>query len=658
MAKKKELETKDTSLIGTLQEHYDAAQSELDTRITHKTQGFDVYDRLYRSFIEPTKWPYSAKIFDPRSFGSILKKDTRLISSKLKGRLVPKSAGNELGARVGSELLSAQWNDIDTCADEPMLTRIIRASGSARRYGAAFALAKWKYEPGKFDGPNFEVLNNRDVLLQPGRPNIADSDYVIVRRYVTIDEIESVNDIAGEEPIYDKDAVKELKKAKGSAVGDHYSSVNKEVRGLDTKVASEERIELCTEYRRDRWITWAPYASGEGKKKALVLRDIPNPYEHGEIPIARLVYYPIDDDIYGVSELEPVTSLQKALNALVSQSFDTINIDLYPIVKLTNPTGITMTSLEFKPRAKWLMQQGSNAERLDSGVSSLSKFREMATYLIQAMNEALGETGQGVSTLAAFENDKTATEVKDSALLRNARDNFNKLMLSAFLGKVMSFWWSMDKQFLTDNKVIRIVGQDALEYFTEQGLNGWRLSDAGHMLISDVADELTTQAALLGAPPPSYEDVYEQLRVSGALEQYSEPLYPVEMAGEMVPKLEVSQDGKSGFLVFEGGKDGAGDYDYIPDIESMSLPNDKEILNSRLMFFQMANGVQQQLAEDGRRFKVEDALNAVAKGAKIEDSERFFEDLPQQPAMPQQMQGMPQPPSPLTNEINQGPIGA
>jgi hypothetical protein len=657
MAKKKEevkLLNTNEELLDKLQEHYDAAQSELDTRITHKEQGFDTYDRLYRSYIEPTKWPYSAKIFDPRAFGSILKKDTRLIASKLQGRLVTRKAGKELGARVGSELLACQWDEIDALTDEPMLTRLIRASGSARRYGAAFALVKWRYESGKFDGPNFEVLNNRDVLLQPGRSTIADSDYVIVRRYVTIEEIESINDISSKEPIYDKEAVKQLKKAKGSAVGDHYSSVNKMVRGLDSKAKNEERIELCTEYRRDRWITWAPYASGKGsKKKALILRDIKNPYEHREIPIARLVYYPIDDDIYGVSELEPVTTLQKALNALISQSFDTINIDLYPIVKLTNPTGITMTSLEFKPRAKWLMNAGSNVERLDSGTSSLAKFREMATYLIQAMNEALGETGQGVSSLAAFENDKTATEVKDSALLRNARDNFNKLMLSAFLGKVMYFWWSMDKQFLTDNKVIRIVGQDAMEYFTEQGLNGWKLNDEGHMLLSDVADELTAEAINAGQEPPSYEMVYEAMRQTGVLDEYAEPLYPVQIAGETVPKLQVSQDGKTGFLAFEGGVDGAGDYDYIPDVESMSLPNDKEIMNNKMTWYQLGTQAQQSLNQDGRRFKVEDALISIAKAMKQDDAERFFEDLPQQP-----MQGMPQAPSPLQqNEVNQAPAG-
>jgi len=638
MAKKKKKENKDVldtgnTLLSEITTHYDIAQDENNVRRTHKTQGFDTYDQLFRSYITKSKWPYNARIFDPRAFGAIYKKTTRLISSKMRGRLVARDVDNELGARVGSELLSFQWDEIGMHSDEPMLSRVAKVDMSTRKYGGGFAYVPWRTERDKngkaiYDGPWYENLNARDVLTQPGRPSIEKSDWVIVRRYTTLDELKNVNDTAVMEPIYGSDALEELKKLKGN-MGNHYNSINREVKGLSTKVEGEERIEVCTEYRRDKWITWVPLRGGKSDKKGLILREIDNPYDHGQIPIVRLVYYPIDDDIYGVSELEPIAALQKALNALVSQTFDTINVDLYPIIKVTNPTGAIMPSFQFKARAKWLMNTGTTVERLESGTSSLSKFREMATYLIQAINEALGETGQGVSSMAAFQNDKTATEIKDMAMLRNARDNFNKLFLKAHLAKVMQFWWSMDKQFLSKTKVIRIAGKEAIEYFLDKELDGWTLSDEG----KEIVGEYMNEAGL------SFDEAYEELRQQGALEEYATPIYPVEISGESVPKLRMGDDGKTGYLAFDKEKDTVGEFDFIPDVESMSLPNDKDLLQTRLMYYKLILESQQQLAEEGVKPKYKELLVSLGERAKIDDADQYFEDK----GMEAQAQGMPNP---------------
>lgn len=627
MAKKekKDIDSQE-KLISEVQAHYDEAQAELDVRISHKTQGFDTYDKLFRSYIDPAKWPYHAKIFDPRTFGAIIKKTTRIIASKLKGRLVPRGVGQELGARIGTELLSFQWDEIDNRTDFPMLARLAQLDMNARKYGAAFALVTWRLEKNLkgetvFDGPWLEPLNNRDVLLQPGRTSIADSDYVIVRRYVSWEELKSINDTAITGPIYDEVALAQLKELKGSR-GEHYTSINRYLKGLDTKPSGENRIEVCTEYRKDKWITWCPISGDKGGKTALILREIDNPYEHGQIPVVRLVYYPIDDDIYGISELEPIVSFQKALNALVSQVYDAINVDLYPILAI-NPQNVIMTSIEFAPRAKWLMNNPqTDVRRIESSVQSISKFREMATYIVSSMAEALGETSQEVSNLALFQSDKTATEIKDLALLRGARDNFNRLMLGCFLGKVMQLWWSMDRQFVPPVKFIRLVGKDALKYFIEQGLHEWTISDEGYELIDTYMKE---------NPEVTFEEAYETLRRSGELEKYAVPLFPVKTKEGVVPKLQLEENGRVGFLAFEKDRDAAGDYDFIPDVESMSLPNDKDILQTRLMFFGLLKDNAQMLAQEGVKPKFKELLVKIGQSARIDDAEQYFEELPATP---------------------------
>lgn len=181
--------------------HWDEARAELASRISHKEQGFDEYDRLYRSYIERGKWPFNSRIFIPNSFTSLFGKGTRLVTGKVKARLVPGPDGSELKAQIGTALLSAQYDDHDYFFEEPLVSKFLRLDQNARKYGAGFGLVSWRRETdseGKvvFDGPTFEVLDNRRVYLQPGATSITDSDYVIVEREVTVDQLERINDRA------------------------------------------------------------------------------------------------------------------------------------------------------------------------------------------------------------------------------------------------------------------------------------------------------------------------------------------------------------------------------------------------------------------------------------------------------------------------------
>jgi hypothetical protein len=104
--------------------------------------------------------------------------------------------------------------------------------------------------------------------------------------------------------------------------------------------------------------------------------------------------------------------------------------------------------------------------------------------------EGMGETGQDVSNVAQAFSDKTATEVKDMALLRSARDNANKLMLSQALSKMTYLWFKMSQQFIDGHKLIRITGKDALKYLVDEGMNGWTMKHEGFEAVSQVAQEM------------------------------------------------------------------------------------------------------------------------------------------------------------------------
>lgn len=642
--KQQSLGTKEEQdLFKDVNAHYQTAKNDLDQRIIRKN-GFDDADKMFASYLDEKDWPFRSTMFDPRPYTVIQEKSARLIGSKPKGKLVPREGGDTLGAYVINELLSFQWDDNGRLG-ETMLSKWIQMDQSARKYGASFMLNKWRYDVRKikgknktfYDGPDMIVCNPRDVLANPSYNTI--QKWFQHREYMTIQDLESVNDTARTEPVYKNiDDLKEAMKMESKSNSTNsrreiiYSNQNKLMRGLSDTMGTDETfktLEVITEYRNDRWITFAP-------KYGVIIRDVNNPYDHGEIPVTMLRYYPLGDDLYGFTEYEPVSKNIKAINALCSQYIDAITTELYAPLMM-NPTNVRMHTIEFGPNAKWLMNNpGVDVVKLQTTTAATNNFQAVYSILVSSLLNAWGETSQGVSNVDATNSDKTATEVKDSAFTRNVRDNMNQLFLSDALKKQVMQWHSMDQQFMFTGttsraKVIRIVGKDAIDFFNRLGLGDIRPTEEDTMQIAN-----------------------------GQLDPLSVPQGPrYSVLGEddtEMPKFQPDDNGEGGNLLIEKG-DLMGSYDYIPDIETMKAPSDTD---TEKQFASLTNiltnpAIQQGLASEGYKPKWKDIIVRGVEATKIiKDAEGFFEKIPQ----PTQINGDPTQPggitSPEAGQPNQG----
>lgn len=620
--------------------HYILAKQDLEDRIPD----FDKKDELFRSHIDTTDWPYNAEVFDPRVFTAIFEKTSRLLARKPKGRLVPREGGDVLGAKINNEVLSFQWDETQRVGNRPMVAEWALLDQNTRKYGAGFGMAKWHYQTrlvddlkkkGKkkrevyFDGPIFKALVNRDCLPNPSYSVI--KGWFQCREYLTIDELADVNDIAQSKPIYKNlDLLRQQIGKEDEGGGDtresNWASKNKEISNLTDYLGQDKTtkvVEIITEYQPDRWIVFAP-------KHGIILRDIPNPYRHGQIPIVLLKYYEVDDDLYGLSEIEPVEKLQKATNALICQYLDAVNMGLYRPLQV-NPIAVQMHTLEFGPGAKWLMNTpGKDVIPYETSATGVGEFASTYRFLIGAMQEALGETSAAISGMSPGESKKTATEINDLAITRRARDNFNQIFLSEAIKKQMNLWYLMNQQFLfTDPqekvKIIRIVGKDAIAFFQEQGLNEYGLSE------EDI-QQLTI---------PEMEGV----RITP--EQLATPLYPVGQGAEAIPKFMLEPGGQMGHLLLEP-EDLTGSYDYIPDIETMAIPDETQIIALKGQLLEMAKdpNIAGQLAREGYQLKVKEVLEDFLEGAGMKDADKYFEQIKGGVNVPEQAgtpgaQGMP-----------------
>lgn len=621
--------TKDEqNLVKEVHAHYEIARNDLDQRIIRKN-GFNDADRMFASYLDEKSWPYRSTMFDPRPYTVIQEKSARLIGSKPKGRLVPREGGDTLGAYINNELLSYQWDD-NSRLGETMLSKWIQMDQNTRKYGAGFMLNKWRYDVRKvkgknkvfFDGPDMIVCNPRDVLANPSYNKI--DKWFQYREYMTVDDLENVNDAARSEPVYKNlDQLKSAMKMepKSSAVNSRreivYTNENKLMRGLSDTLGTDltfQTVELITEYRNDRWITFAP-------KYGVIVRDIDNPFDHGEIPATMLRYYSLGDDLYGFGEFEPVSKNIRGINALWSQYVDNVTTDLYPPLMI-NPTNVRMHTLEFGPEAKWLMNNpGVDVVRLQTSTAATNNFQAAYSIMVSSLMNAWGETSQGVSNIDASKADKTATEIRDSAFTRNVRDNMNQLFLADALKKQIMAWHSMNQQFMfkgttTKAKIIRIVGKDAIEFFNRIGMADISPTDAESQMVA------TGQMDINQINPG--------------------PKYAVNIDGTEVPKFQPDQNGEGGNLVIEPG-DLNGSYDYIPDIETMKAPSDIDIEQKlTAMIGALTNpAIAQGLASEGVKPKYKDIMVRAFEATKvIKDAESLFEEMTQ-PTQPNGNQTLP-----------------
>ena len=615
-----------------VKQHYDIGFQETDRRATGKNRigsiSFNEADELFRSWIDEQVWPYDALLFDPRVFTFITEKNARLIANKPRGYLTPREGSDKLAAKINNELLSFQWDQ--ATIGGTMLSKWSLMDLDTRKYGASFAICRWRYEKDDkgncvFDGPEMKVLNNRDIAHDLSAGSIESCNWFQVREYVTIQDLENVNESARKAPVY-----KNLDKLKTAIIFDeaqsgvgsggdsrsvNWASRNRSIAGLEQDPIGQDdtfkTVEIVTEYRKNKWIKFSP-------KYHVILQDIDNPYKNYEIPITMLRYYVIDDDLYGLSEIEPVKGLQKAINAILCQYVDEINQKLYTPIAVG--PGVRMHTLEWAKGARWIMNNPMTDFRLvESRSNAAQYFNNTYSALVAAMMNAVGESSLGTSNVQPFQKDKTATEVKALQIQRNARDNSNQNFLAEAIQRQMMLWHSMNQVLLfSDPKTawhaIRISGVDALKYFNQMDLGAMELPNEQ----VELAYEMNAQGLDNG-----------EINTQQALT----PKYPVTVDKKLMPKLQM-EEGDKGAKLYVEPADIKGQFDFVVDVESMAVSDEdqkKQARQAAISLLVTNPHVTQMLMVEGVKPKFKDLFITWLEDLGFSDADRYFEET-EQPA--------------------------
>ena len=612
--------------------HYQDWKDDNETRMNRDNGWNDITDAYYGKL--PDDWPYNSCVVDPIMSTTLIEKNARLLNSRLKGRLVPREGGDAVKARINNALLDFQWDNANYGGS--MLSKWSAMDMDTRLYNSKFALVPWKIikdNEGKilFEGNEFIPKDIRDCGIDPNCQNIKDAKWFQLREWTTIDELEKCNKNKDGIEVYPGlNKLKEAIQNSSDRRDTEYLSRIKQLKSLEDRMGDDDSyqvVEIVTEYRPDRWITFAP-------KHRIVLRDIKNPYNHKKIPIVQLKYYPLGDDPLGESEVERVLPLWRAIQSVINAHLDGMNVRMFPPLKIIEGQA-RIESLVYGPGAPWIMNNPNAVTEMNFGNGSINEFQTNYSALKSAFSQAMGDLSQGVSNIDPNETDKTATEIRHVAKQQNIRDEKNQIDLSEAIADCMKMWLSNNKQFLFSDPekheyVLRILGKDEFQYFKDLGMDEMELSKEAEMEIQEIIQ--TSEGDIDDA-------LLERMIEAGKVPKnpiVTNPNVKDPTKYKIKPKLSISKKGDYAELSMVP-EDLDGVYDYVPDVKSMSVGADIEYTKGmeNMLTTLMNPSIAQMLAQEGVKVNIQDLLVTMFNNLGSKDAEKYFSTV-NQPTIPTQ----------------------
>ena len=589
-------------------------------------------EELYRTFIDPNNYEHGARVFDPRVFRIIETITPRMVADEPMGSFYPQEKGDEATAQILNALMKYDWRRAG------MFEKQVKFIKSMLIFGTAFGRTYWdfrerekyqmvarkaaggrlvwtpentkKINVTEYDGPNFEVLNIYDCFPDPNATGIDNMRWFIYRIFKTIDELKAENDARGAEYWKNLPALEEAIKNKqkddnkgGAKPSDmQYREHRRQMLSTEELIgqdASNPEITVLVRYTREGWCFYAPEYAGIGTFSGII-REVDNPYFHGELPIIYGVDYPYPGELYGMGEIEPVDRIQRAINAVLNQRLDNVQLTLNTMWKVKKNAGVDLHTLVSAPGNIVTTDDMTAIEAVQTPDVTGQTFVQTMTYLTSAMQNGSGITDytQGVENSKTVGN-ATATGTKLIQQEANAQFKLKiQLYTHMVVEKIANQWKDLRIQYTTEAQRLRILGADQVDY----------------------------------------------LRENTSLSQINMNGEPIEPGSPEQAKLEITSDNFAflNLLPDDIQPTIVGDFDFIPQLTSEQL-NDPQIMQQNLMLLinQFNTPVWSQgLAAQGKMLNFENLTkNAITKMDLGMEAQDILTKLPQQPQMPAEQLG-------------------
>jgi hypothetical protein len=397
-------------------------------------------------------------VFDHKLSTQVLEREARVMAQLATGKVKAISKNDEGASRLMTLMLD-KYIIPNANSQFDFLTKLRMVDRYSNIYGNYFAMVDWDVRENGYAGPDLFLIDIRDIFPQVGAVSLEDSEFVIVRSYKPLSYFKSIGkdkDFKNVAQIIAKleqtggDKVERDSNSKGSRYEDNYPE--------EKESPGKGYYEVLSMYEKDRWVDFVTKAD-------MVLRDIDNPHENGELPVVNKFSIPMIDDFMGIGDFERGKTMQYSINSLWNLYFDAIKISIFPPT-LINKDGIAdASSIKWASAAKWLVKGDiSNAAQVlnltPQGISTFNNSYNMANAALMNM---FGTTDTAVSKDTDQAFGKTPQALQMQAQRENSRDNVDRYYMEEFITKVFKKFVNLMSIKQTGSIAIRMFDEEIEE---------------------------------------------------------------------------------------------------------------------------------------------------------------------------------------------------
>lgn len=393
------------------------------------------------------------KIFDPRLSTIVFERASRVMAQEPKGKAYAVSEDD-----IGKSALMNLYLDHARKNDNEQFSHLIKLRMLdlySLVYGSMFALVPWRVNMDQsVAAPATYVIPIRDAFPQAGIRNINEMNYFTVRTWLSVDFLRNVD-----ENIWNKAEVmkliEQLKREKSQ--GDKPKSDGND-RSLVERTyypgMSANSVEVFTEYRRDKWLTWTPQRINSDTSRPFMLRVLNDPYVENMLPVVAKHCFPLIDSPIALGEFERGKTLQYAINSLINLYFQGVKYSIFPPLAI-NLDGVTPQSIKWGAGEKWFMNRpNQDVQPVNISPRGIETFNSTYGFLLSALNNQSGVTS--IPTGSTDSMGKTPQAVRFQANRESARDNWDKLMMEDTVREIYKRWIALTVKKLEKKTAIRL----------------------------------------------------------------------------------------------------------------------------------------------------------------------------------------------------------
>ena len=391
------------------------------------------YEKLFNNELQDNISALTkSEIFDPVLSTMQIERSNRVMAQLMTGKFKNMSKDDEASTKLMNMTIdkyvlpnaNSQFNFLTKCRMVDLYSNI---------YGSFEVFVDWVANEDGYVGPDMWLLNKRDVFKQVGAMSIADSDFVVIRTWKSLDWFRSIEKLDGYED------VGKVIKLFSDVAGEKESRQFKEKTSREYQEYSDAMtakksgfFKVLSMYEKDRWVDYVPGAD-------TVIRDMDNPNEDGELPVIEKYSLPLIDDPDGMGDSERGKSQQMALNGIWNLYAGAIKMSIFPPIKL-NKNGIaSFSSIKWGPAEKWLGKTDTNfAEVLNLTPQGVQTFNNTRQAIYGSLQQQFGTSYTDTSTTDSELMGKTPQALKMQAAREGARDSADRYYMETFLSKVMT----------------------------------------------------------------------------------------------------------------------------------------------------------------------------------------------------------------------------